>query len=503
MIGGLMGFGAFYSPAIRNLDITAGEAGSVVAGFAWDGPTEGWSWWGYVDGLPVGECGPGSPFVSDPLSDGGHDVRVVAWEDWVRPVPDIIGDFSGRRAYLDWSAASETDLAAYRVYWDEGDAGDADALLASVSVIEVQAADGGERPRLAAVSSGTGTGRLTVGGSYAGTAVNETWTVAVASQTGDGGTLTLDRGAGAGDAREWRSGVAVMLADGVWARLADDAADYDVGDEWEFRVGPRTWFLSGELEAGTYQFAVAPVDRAGNEGTATSAVSVVIAPGPDAPSGVVAVWNSVAETITITWTDPAALDDIVIYSNWNAVFEDIEPYVLEDSPLAVVSAATETYVLTLPGGTEGTFLFYVRARESGVEDGNASLIRVVASQATVADLGEPVVVEALPGAGGSLLVTAAVDLRDGTPDDLALYVFDTASPDWSIATAEEVVAFAGSGVPIATQTITAAGPFTGTKYVAVRAVDGGSNETGNTAVVAVTADSTAPSAVTMTAAAAT
>lgn len=494
LIGGLMGFGVFDAPRIRNLDVRAGEVGTVTASFAWDGQTAGWRWWGYVDGDAASECGPGAPFVSDPLGDGTHNVSVLAWEEWVTPIPQAWGSVDGRQVYLNWSAVSDADVRRYQILWDEGVGGDADALLDTVQRVELQGVTGGERPRFVLPTAGTGTGRVTLGGTYTGDPINTVWKVKVLA----GQKYALDTGGGYGGGRDWRSGVTLNLGSGLTVRFDSATSLYDVDDEWEFRVGPRSWWASGELVNGTYKFAVAAVDAAGNVGTASSERTVVVAGGPEPVANLEASYNATSEAVTITWDDPPSLDDVVIYSNWNAVFEVIEPFVLDDGPLAVVGDGVEEWVLNLPSGTEGELLFYVRAREGGVEDGTSQLLRVTAEAQAPPELLSPTVSSAEAGPDGALIVTAAVDLRGGVPEELALFVANTATPDWGTATAEEVVAFAGAGYPIALQVITATGPFAGSQWVTVRARDDDGGETRNEDVTEVVADDTPPGSPTLT-----
>jgi hypothetical protein len=480
-------------PEVRNRELLAEDLGSVrcLSTLNGDHQPEGYLWSiAYIDGEATGVADPLDGFGSDALPVGGHDIdMLVLWREW--GPPSLGGRVIGRRCVLTWSPVTSSDLEYYNVYWDEGEGGDVDTLLGQVSLISSY------RVAKKVPTSGTGTGRISITGYYRGPLTNGNWTITISSS----GYFTYNIGAGASDPIEFAQGDVLELPMGLRVRFEDSVSDYDTSDSWTWMVGVQNVYLTGELAEGTYQFALTAVDTAGNESAASSAVSVAIDHGPDAPSDFAGTYDDDDREVVLTWTDGAGSTHTRIYSNYDPAFEVIRDYVAELNPIATIAAETETYTLTLPAGVNGEVLFYARSYDGTVEEDNIELLRVqaVASPASTT-VSAPFDLTGSAIAAGKARITWRVDLVEATPASFNIYVF-TSEPDaaaWASATATDNVAYddaTATGVDIRTPLQTwDSDALAGQRWFGVRAVDSSGLETDNTDVVSVTPDDTAPSA---------
>lgn len=480
-------------PAVRNREIYAEPLGSVrlVALLDGDHQPEGAQWAvTYLDAQPVGVLDQLDGFETDSLPIGGHDLDLlVLWRSW--GPPSIGGTTIGRRCYLRWSRVTTTDLDHYNVYWDEGEGGDVDTLLGAVSAIS------SERVRQALPTSGSGTGRVSISGYYRGPATNGNWTITISSS----GYFTYNIGAGASDPVAFSQGDVMELPMGLRVRFEDPVSSYETSDAWTWNVGVNAIYLTEELEEGAYQFAITAVDTAGNESSASSAVSVTLDHGPDAPSDLAGSYDDGDREVTLTWTDGAGATHVRIYSNYDPAFETIRDLVGELNPIATVAASTETYVLTLPAGVNGEVLFYARSYDGTTEEDNVQLLRVQAVASPVStSVAPPFDLIGTAIAAGKARITWRVDLLEEAPASFNVYVFSS-EPDaaaWAAASATDNVAYDDStatGVDILTPLQTwDSDALAGERWFGVRAVDSSGFETDNTETVSVSPDSTAPGA---------
>lgn len=481
-----------------NLDLVQGSLGRAVASF--DHETDatdtdpsgaGVTFAVYVDRVLTAFSTPADGFDTDPMADGAHSVLIIPVPANSPGFPSYLpGDTQGARIWLSWGRSSATDLDAYLVYWDAGLGGSPTTLLATVDLVTIS-------PRYGATpDSGSGTGRLTIDGTYRGDHCNTTWRVKV---TGSGTyQYSLDNGSTYnGTDQEFSAGSITNLPNGLRLRWMDAPAAYVTNDYWAVPVGPVAYYETTEQSAGTYQFAVKARDLAGNIGTASSTLSATLAPEPAPPTNPAGTWNTGTSVVTLTWTaSTTAGATYNIYANWTQLVPARLDYVDEASPIATAIAGATSKAITLTG-QPGDMMFYVRAVSSGVEERNASLVRVQCSATPRSSLVAPVVVSTSAEAGGYISALYQVNIEDATPASLNVYVHTSATPDWSTATAAETIdPYTPADSPLDILTWTSASTYSGTKWVTIRAVDDSGNETDNTDVTAVTADSTAPGQVT-------
>src|SRR5574343_656641 len=236
---------------VRNLDVRPEELGAASVSFEWEStaPDSEHVFYLIVNGVCRGQVQPGVRNVTEPLGDGGHEVRVVAARAAGTRAPEPDAELGGRRPHVRWSWVGQRDLDGYEVGWDAGNgAATTPALLDTVTAVEVV------RVREEAATSG---GRVSIEGEWTLAPMNEDLLLAL-HDDGEGGL-------------EWRLtslvlgvmatgpllGGASQLYGGLSVRWIDATEDYADGDEWTLVVRPRTWWTAeSELDAGTYRFAV-------------------------------------------------------------------------------------------------------------------------------------------------------------------------------------------------------------------------------------------------------
>lgn len=130
-------------------------------------------------------------------------------------------------------------------------------------------------------------------------------------------------------------------------------------------------FVTGELEAGTYVFAIAYRDRTGNESSAGSTVSVDVGGVPEAVTELAASYSSSTRKVTLSWTNatqPSDVRRLVVTDNagWGG---DSELANHAGADVGEARALLPTSDTSWESGNlwEGTWKFAVRAlREDGV-----------------------------------------------------------------------------------------------------------------------------------------
>ena len=505
-VGGVMACGASAAGRrqargmVRNLDVQEGELGALLVSFEFDSPLPPDCFYFpvYTDGVPRSTALPGQALLVDPLGDGGHEVEVLPVRVLGGIAPILWGDVRGRRVLLAWSRAAEADVVAYEVGWDAGDAGaSSPTVLARVEEMRTD--------RVVEAAGATG-GRVSVRGSWQAEARNGLLTLAV-SEEGDALLWTLSQGAEELAAGEVTAEAAQTLISGLVVVWHDALEDYGAGDEWEFWLGPHNQYLTTEELAGdTYRFAVRVVDAAGNASDWSSWRSVAVEGGPEAPADAAIEWDAATRTVRATWTDPAGAtaSQVLIYINYNSLFERLEDYVLEEGEIAAVSLGVEEYELVLPEGVNGEVLAYVRTRNTaGVIERNARLLRATATAEVVATLAAPLITEVAAAAGGALSAAWQVNIEEATPAALVFYSSQAGS--WDDAVEEEVAwdDLGAEGFPLTAGMWTSSNTFGTAQYLAVRAKDGAGNLTPQGDWVGpAMPDASAPAAVSITSAAA-
>lgn len=456
-------------PQVRDLRALSTSGGLVQLDCAIEAPvgTEGWKAVLYVDGLAASESALSASmaFAAGPLGVGGHDVAVTVIRDY-EIAPRFLADYSGTRLVVDWEPVGDADLAGYNVLVDG---------TAAESIRDIEA----DRLIEALPTTGTGSGRITVAGNYRGPLpVNASHTIEITASGWEYDGVargTIERR------------VTYQLPGNLQLTFLDDAGDYDTGDEWVFRVGPRTHYVSGELEAGAHTVVVRAVDGAGNVSGDLS-IAGYVSGEPDPPAGASASFDDATDTVTLTWTGGATCR---LYANWSPVLGAFLDYVEERWEIA---EGTSPLTVDL-GAARGEFRYYLRAVDGdGREEENLGLGTLDARSAPAAVIAAPFGLSVYPTAGAEALVMFFYDRREGAPASFNLYVFasepDAAAFDGATPTSVSNAydAFFGS---IARRDVAYSGSA-GTFYFAVRAVDGDGRETDNLDYVAAVLDGTGP-----------
>lgn len=297
---------------------------------------------------------------------GEHRVSVVPVRGDARRVADLHGAAYGRRAFLRWVASTSSDLDAYLIFANGGSGSVNYAEpLAVVDQVDVH------RDWFQA-GTGTGSGRLTVGGSWSGERVNTVFVVE---------TLTgMFRHNLTGAWSAWgpiARGVVRLLDFGVAVVFEDEAASY-AAKSFTVRVGPLVEWNSQELEEGTWLFSVKGRDRAGNESAALTERAVAIIHRPNAVGDLQVTFDpSLAEPVALSWSLPGDGDlaAVEIYSNFSNTFGRLGDEIIEDAPWVTLGAGEEGYGFV--PAVDGVWRFYVRTRDAaGRRSDNVETVEV-------------------------------------------------------------------------------------------------------------------------------
>jgi hypothetical protein len=374
------------------------------------------------------------------LADGQHTVDVRVLRGDVRRLPDFHGRAYGRRAHLLWPAATSVDCTGYRIYWDAGTGTvDLDEPLAATSGTFVEAIIQ-EGP-----TSGSGTGRASIFGTWTGAAANRELTVRI-----DGaGLWSHDLSGSFGASRAFAAGGTYNVGNGVVVRF-DSAGGYQTGDEWTVRIGPPTSWTSGELVEGTYRFRVAAVDAAGNGATPLAQRSVVIVHRPNEVTAARAVKLANGD-IALSWTLPADgdIDAVLILSNWSNAMARLRPRLIERGAWVTKAADATSHTFTPPAAGVWKFRVLVRDTAGRLSESLAIASVDTAAPATSTRLSVPELLDVTPTAGGTFRVRWQYNWGYGDGIDegqdatrFIVYAHDSASG--SFAVPEEVIAVSPS-----------------------------------------------------------
>lgn len=440
----------------------------------------------YLDGRLVRTVAQGGPLESavTGLVGDSHDMTVVPVPYGETPAArhyDLLGD----RAVLDWEPATDAGVVAYAVLWDAGEGGDPETVLATTTRIECRRAAG------IGPDTGTGMGRADLAGDYNGTAaINAAGTIEI-----DGAGVLSWALAGASGTVDFDSGETISLPLGVRVTMLDAPTAYEVGDVWNLSVGPSISFVSEALAPGVYRFAVAAQDAAGNQSDPSGAVVVAVATVPGPVTGVALTWDSEANALTATWTDPAALDTVEVYSNFDGTLDDFVDHVHETGAAASIAAGTEAVTFTFPEDAAGVLRFYLRPVLLGIERPDLGMqtfnVPPLALDLGLV-LGAPFLLAATAGPAGVVVVTWAYGFRDG--DDCS--GFDvwivSGAVDYTDPPTATVLATTGEGFPASAYTYTSGALSAGTYTVAVRAATAGGVRSPIGSTVSVVADPDPP-----------
>lgn len=448
---------------------------------------------GYVDGQAVMSAGASSGVLHLPtLADGEHKIELRVQREHFEGAPDTAGDLDGRRAILRWSAVTTSDVRGYKLYADDG-AGGSYAVIATLTEIVP------DPTFRAAVTSGSGTGTITIGGVFGADAMNAKWRIKVASGAT---TFQVDPGTGSyGTAQTLTVGVPINIGSGLTVLFNDAAALYIANDTWEVWVGPRREFVTEELEPGTYNFKVSSLDAAGNESSLSSATAIVIDPAPRAPTGLAVTYAGGTFTATFTDPDDADLDVLELYTDFSTDLGECNAFgeVIFDAPVGTCLPGVESITFTPASAPNGTYRFVVRARDT--EDRvskNADAVSVVLPTTSVG-IGVPFGATVTPAASGAFVVAWKYDLADDTDPSQPVTHFDvyentsSSSPSFSSPLSSEAAVITAAG--IVEQSFTTGSYSHGAvRYFTVRARNATlSLASVNTDLTAGTADATAPS----------
>lgn len=428
-----------------------------------------------VDGDLVGiaPVGARSYVIRTPSSNTSIEVIVI--KPSVRRVPDLHGDPHGRNVWITWHPSTDEDLAKYDIYYQE-------TLIGSNTVTVLHDID------QAPPTTGSGTGRISLHGTYDGVITNASCSVIIES---NGAYVNL--GGVTSVVREFvGNGQQQVLADGIVCTFHDARSTYHNGDTFEFVVGPAaSYSYHGNLSDGEWSyFQVWAVDRAGNE-TATNHLDVTIVGRPSPPTVTLTGVNHGAGEIDFDVAIPDPNTTARLYTNYNSIFGTIESDIIEEHWFAEIEAGSGVWPFYYT--VDGVYKFWFRTVDAttGVES-DESVIFTVDTTDLVGDLqlNVPTNVSAVAVAGGEIELLWSYALADGTDlTEFHLYVHtDPDAPTWS----SPVVVSADPDSYNPVQRLTATlGTFSAETWFTVRASDG-SVETPNTDMVSAVPDADPP-----------
>jgi hypothetical protein len=375
------------------------------------------------------------------IGDGEHRVSVVPIRGETRRAPDLHGVDYGRRAFLRWPPSPSSDLDSYLVFGNGGSGPvNYSEPIAVVSLIDVH------RDWFQA-GTGTGSGRLTVGGNWSGERVNQAFTVQTSS-----GTFRHNL---TGSWSAWEPinrGSATLLDFGVVVVFEDDPASY-AAKAFEIRVGPLVEWASPELAEGNWLFSVKGRDLAGNLSAALTELPLAIIHRPDAVRNLRATFDpSLSDPIALSWDLPSDPDRAAVdlYCNYSNTFERLGEEIIEDAPWVSLSDDAETYAFA--PAVDGVWRFYVRTRDSaGRRSDNVEAVEVdTEGLPTGVRLNAPEQVAVAAGPGGSFVVSWVYRFEGGEDID----GFEVREVGGSVVATSSAV-----GETIASYSATVAGPY--------------------------------------------
>lgn len=417
------GTGLPCSGKVRNLDVRQGALGTADIAYLHEVlNAELYSVGAYLDGEMAVKNPPDAREASvSALVEGVHTIEMfpnLSDDAW----PPRHGAPDGQRAYVTWDRSTDSTTRGYNLYWDEGDGGAADVLLATITEMEVEVL------QYAKPNVGSGIGRLSAFGSFNHTdPINETlvieitdnvlgefsWTVGALSGTGEFGVVAET----------------VTMPYGVAITFHDEASFYENGDEFHIAIGPANHFLTDELDPDTYQFTATALDAIdpddANESDPLTERSVVIPEVPDVITGYAADWmpNPPDEEWHIVIDADENRDGVRMYTNYDRNAQVFRDYVMEDNAAdEVITADPQEFVFSPEPGVEGTLLFYLRPYTGDIERKEVILYRLN-FPATPAEkgilLGTPTNVTATPIADGKVRIEFDYQFQEG--DDITVF----------------------------------------------------------------------------------
>lgn len=409
----------------------------------------------------------------DGVTPGVHRLEIIPLRDDVRRIPDFHGHQYGRKAFLVWPSVADEDLRGYQIFGDGGSGTvDYDTPLATVSRMVVT-------PRWGSPpDTGTGVGRLTVGGIWTRDAINKTFHVRASGP----GKFQHDIAGDWSSELEWLPQLSNYLPGGIVVAFEDLATAYEAGDSWEIKVGPISYWGGGELPEGTYLFAVKSLDAAGNASAdATTERAIVIIHKPNDVTG--ASVEFAAGDIGLAWTLPADDDlaSILIYSNFSRLFGRLQESVIETGPWMELAGDETDYVFT--PAVAGVWQFVIRTKD--VAGRISESIKIVDVDTTGlpdgVQLNVPENVIVTPIADGLLRVTWSYAISGGL-DASSFAIYRNTDPEAPVFDdPEDVVIWelleAQGEIITLSQDL---GPETTPVYFTVRARSAGGLETSNT-----------------------
>lgn len=291
-----------------------------------------------------------------------------------------------------------------------------------------------------------------------------------------------------------------------WTASADSDLDHyniywDSGDGSPLTLLGRTnlkeaTWISDILVDGTYEFRVDPVDRAGNERTSASTVTVVISRYPDSPSGIsLDTFDSGVATFSFTESTTVGVVGYKVYANGGS-----GEFVDYDTVLKTVPAPATSFTLNL---SAGDWIVGIRAYNAGFEEDNVDVIAAFEIGGSPADLLEaqpnvPSALSAIPSTGGTMRLICNYDAFDelGAATQINYYADDGVSGvvNYSTAVAAATVPdhTASENAIFELEGMTAALTDGLTYTFAAKASTATGRESDSTDTVTGTADATAP-----------
>jgi len=408
---------------------------------------------------------------------GFHIIYVESEESWVIGTPNYHGNDFGRRGYLIWDKSTSTDVVKYNIY-NDNKTGTIDYDYLYDSVDEITIKQEVKKPK----TTGTGTGLITISGSWIGGVVNNDYTITI---TDNGFTHNI-LGSTSKEI-EIEDYSSHYLPYGIVITFENQVSDYVVGDTYTCVVGVKTDYLSDILSEGTWKFGIKSLDAAGNKSGAVEK-EIIIYYSPETPINFTLTYDRDNDKLVLEWTDPDDVDlyKINIYTNYSNMFGDLGDYLIDDEVWVQVNPGIEIYEINSP--QDGIWKFALSAIDTSGYESETGTIQSITLPTDI-DLTLNVVsgLRAVAGIGGTVILTwDFYKIGTSTPTEFRIY------KDSSFTIPYEIELYLDNGeYPIQSYTHTTASLVDGTYDFTVRTADE-FGETVNTDMVEVTVDSTSP-----------
>jgi hypothetical protein len=237
------------------------------------------------------------------IPEGYSSFDIVQEVNYSNSIPDLRGDLKGPRSFYHWNPPQDEDVVKYLVYNSAGT-----QLIATLNKIDLHRKSFAE---------GDQDGIYSVNGNYSGPPVNKTFSTYIIDDNKF--TCSLTPGI------DFNIGKKVPVGFGVYIDFELEPEVYNLGEEFQFHIGPVNYYLSNPLPNCSHSVKVKSVDSAGNESDFITLTNFI----DQRPKTVINQQIDYDGTeIELAWgnqTD-STRTGFKIYTNYSHIYQELTPY---------------------------------------------------------------------------------------------------------------------------------------------------------------------------------